>query len=116
MRERELINHRLANLPDNKKLFRINAGLGWTGKVLRHTNDLIMIKNPRPFHAAPKGWPDLVGWETIEITPEMVGNKVAVFVFEEVKATGRLSSFQKRFRDVLVKMGGIFRVIRPSDG
>jgi len=112
MRERDLINKRLSTLPDNVRLFRINAGMGWTGEILRKTDDLVIIKNPRPFHSAPKGWPDLVGWETITITPDMVGQSIAVFLFEEVKATGRLSKFQKKFREVLEKMGGIFRVIR----
>jgi hypothetical protein len=112
--ERKLINEILKNLPKNKRLFRINAGTGWTGEVVRKTENSITLKNPRIFHGAPTGWPDLAGWETVEITPEMVGQKIAVFVAEEVKATGGLSKIQKLFRDTLENMGGIFRVVKSD--
>lgn len=109
--ERKLINKTLASLPENKRLFRINAGSGWQGEIVKKDKNFITLKNPRIFRGAPDGWPDLAGWETIEITPEMVGQKIAVFVAEEVKATGGLSKIQKMFRDVLVSMGGVFRVV-----
>lgn len=109
-KERDIINARLTNLASNERLFRINAGMGWAGRTVMHGN-IIIIKNPFPLHAAPEGWPDLCGWTTIEITPEMVGQKIAVFTAEEVKATGKLSKIQRRFRDIIERMGGIFRVI-----
>ena len=112
MNEQEKIKDILKNLPDNKRLFRINAGTGWTGETSKAGIDLIAIRNPRILHAAPKGWPDLCGWETIEITPDMIGKKVAVFVFEEIKLSGKLSKEQKKFRDVLLEMGGVFRLHR----
>jgi hypothetical protein len=110
-KERKVINNRLLNLQDNERLFRINAGFGWTGNVIRKTENIVMIKNPRPLHAAPKGWPDLAGFTSIEITPEMVGKKIAVFTAEEIKTTGKLSKQQKLFKNIIQKMGGIFRVI-----
>lgn len=103
----------LAGLPPTRRLFRINAGVGWVGTTVKHTGSSILLAYPRALHAAPRGWPDLCGWETIEITPEMVGQKVAVFVGIEVKASGKLSKDQARFRDVLEKMGGIFEVHEP---
>lgn len=115
MAEQDLIKKRLLALdPERERLFRINAGMGWAGQILRREKTHIVIGNPRPLRAAPPGWPDLVGWETVEITPEMVGKKIAVFVFEEVKFTGDLRPNQKPFRDVLEKMGGIHRVVRPD--
>lgn len=108
--ERQKINEILRDLPVNKRLFRINAGQGWQGKIVKHTGQILILKDPRPLHAAPTGWPDLCGWETIEITPEMVGQKIAVFVGEEIKITGRLSRAQGAFRDIITRMGGIFRV------
>ena len=60
----------------------------------------------------PDGFPDLVGWTEITVTADMVGSKLAVFTCEEVKATGRLSRMQRRFRDVVMGMGGIWRVIK----
>lgn len=110
--EKEIINRILSSLPENKRLFRINSGMGWTGKFLFKDCRRGVIENPRPLHAAPKGWPDLCGWETIIVTPDMIGNQIAVFVGEEVKATGRLSREQKKFKELLERMGGIFRVHR----
>lgn len=109
-KEKSVINARLLSLADNERLFRINSGVGWQGQIVRK-NDFMIIKNPRPLHAAPEGWPDLCGWTTLEITPDMVGQKIAVFTAEEVKATGQLSKKQKKFKAIIERMGGIFRVI-----
>ena len=72
---------------------------------------MMIIKNPFPLHAAPEGWGDLVGWTSVKITPDMVGQTMAIFTMEEVKATGKLSKAQERFRDIILRMGGIFRVL-----
>lgn len=110
MKESDRIREILASLPPEQRLFRINSGMGWAGKVIRRTPDMIVLENPRPLHAAPDGWPDLCGWTEVEITPDMVGRKMAVFIGVEVKVTGRLSKAQKAFRDILGAMGGGFRV------
>jgi hypothetical protein len=111
--EHDLIAAHLKNLASDKRRFRINAGMGWSGETVRLESGDLLIRNPRPFHGAVKGWPDLAGWDTVEITPDMVGKKIAVFVGEEFK-TGKLklSREQRLFRDCLERMGGIFRVIR----
>lgn len=111
--EREIINNRLLNLKDNERLFRINSGMGWVGQIIGKTKNTITLKNPRPLHGAPAGWPDLAGWTTIKITPDMIGKEIAVFTAEEIK-TGKqkLSKIQIKFRDIILKMGGIFKVIK----
>jgi hypothetical protein len=108
--EGDKIRQLQAECPPHKRIFRINAGMGWTGKMLRRDSNLLVIKDPRPLYAAPAGWPDLCGWEEIEITPEMVGTKIAQFIGEEIKLTGRLSREQLRFKDVLERMGGSFTI------
>lgn len=109
---RKIEKERLESLPPNKRLFKINAGMGWQGKVIRHADGILILQNPRPLHAAPQGWPDLVGFETVKITLDMVGTEIAVFCGEEVKAgNDKLSKAQKAFGDLIIKMGGIFRVI-----
>jgi hypothetical protein len=111
--ERELIQTRLHLLEKNQRRFRINAGQGWAGDIVKQTPEMIVIKNPRVFHGAPKGWPDLCGWDEIEITLDMVGTRVAVFVGEEFKTKGvRMSKEQTIFQRVLTAMGGIFKIIR----
>jgi len=109
-KEREIINKRLASLNENERLFRINAGMGWAGRAVKNGN-IIIIKNPYPLHAAPEGWPDLCGWTTTEITSNMIGQKIAIFTAEEIKATGKLSTAQKRFKKIIECMGGIYQII-----
>lgn len=110
-KERDIINERLLTLADNERLFRINAGMGWAGKVTRKGR-FVVIDNPRPFHGAPDGFPDLAGWTTVEITSDMVGRRVAIFTSEEVKATGKLTADQERFKAVIERMGGIHRILK----
>ncbi len=110
--ERRLINQVLLSLPENKRLIRINAGTGWSGKIVKHDQEILILKNPRPFHGVPAGWPDLIGWETVEITSDMVGKKVAVFCAEEIKATGDLTDQQKKVKKLILEMGGIYRIVR----
>jgi len=110
--EKRLIDKRLLNLKPWQRRFRINAGQGWTGQIIKRTPEILTLKNPRVFKSAPKGWADLCGWDSVEITPDMVGQVVAVFVFEEVKATGDLSKEQKGFKKLIERMGGVFTVLR----
>lgn len=111
--EDKKIKQILENLPENERLFRINAGMGWTGEIVNHTGQMMVIRNPRPLRAAPEGWGDLCGWESVLITEDMVGSQIAVFKFVEVK-TGKqgLRKMQKRFKDLIEKMGGIFVTAR----
>jgi hypothetical protein len=111
-RQSAIINRILTACGDDSRLFKINAGVGWVGRVISKTADRITIKNPRPLHAAPKGWPDLAGWRSITITPDMVGKRVAVFTGIEVKATGSLTAEQHRFGEVIAEAGGVFEVVR----
>lgn len=68
-------------------LFRANVGNAWTGnQVERNQNGSVLIRDARPFTTGlPMGFPDLFGIKSIEITPDMVGQKIAAFVFVEVK-------------------------------
>ena len=109
---RKIQAEHLKSRPENKRLFPIKAGMGWVGKIVRHEAGVIILKNPRPLHAAPTGWPDTCGWETVEITPDMVGSKIAVFTGEEIKADGdRLTEPQRKFRKLILEMGGNYRII-----
>lgn len=127
-KEKRLTNERLKAIdPDRERLFRINAGEGQVGKQIRGAinirkvigglpdaalNRSVLILNAQPLKAAPPGWADLAGWETVEITPDMVGQKLAQFKMVEVKATGNLSDVQKKMRDLVQRMGGRFEVLR----
>src|ERR1700722_4368372 len=45
------------------------------------------LKNPRIVSAGcgPTGMPDYLGWTEVTITPDMVGQKIAVFTAAEIK-------------------------------
>lgn len=99
-------------------LFRVNTGTGWVGgRPIKVTRDGMMkvskgdvlIPQGRPFKAGLHvGGGDLFGWQSIVITSEMVGKKVAVVVNLECKyGTGRLSPEQKNFIDQVNDAGGI---------
>ena len=141
IKEKNLINDILVNLPESERLFRANSGQAWAGEIIKRTPDTITIKHPRCFHGMPEGTPDLIGWREITVArpccgscsiydePECSrwgenhshnticsaytswsGTKLAVFYAVECK-TGRLqlSDAQKKFRNVLTRMGGVFR-------
>ena len=60
-----------------------------------------------------KGSSDLIGFKTIEVTPDMVGQKLAVFTSIEVKtAKGKLSPMQHNWLSCVNKAGGITGVAR----
>ena len=63
-----------------------------------------------------KGSADLIGWTTRTITPDMVGQQVAVFTSIEVKtATGRLSPEQRQWLEAVQAAGGIAGVARSVE-
>ena len=63
------------------------------------------------------GGSDLIGWTPVAITPDMVGQTVAVFTAVEVKnATGRPSEAQLNFIAQVLKAGGFAGIARsPGD-
>jgi VRR-NUC domain. len=54
-----------------------------------------------------EGSADLIGYTTVEVTPEMVGQRIAVFTAVEVKSpTGRATPAQAAFLDHVRQAGG----------
>lgn len=96
------------------RIFRNNVGTGWTGLIQRHTDGSIRIHDPRPIHAGLcKGSSDLIGWQKVTITPDMVGKNVAIFLAVEVKAEkGRASEDQLKFIERVNQDGGIGIIAR----
>jgi hypothetical protein len=60
-----------------------------------------------------RGSADLIGWRTVTITPEMIGQRLAVFTSIEVKTpTGRLRPEQQAWLGVVRSAGGVAGVVR----
>lgn len=116
MNEKNEINKILLGLPDNRRMFRNNVGMAWSGVIISKGINTITLNNPRPLHAGLcTGSSDLIGWTTIEVTPDMVGKKLAVFTALEVK-TGRVqvTAEQQNFIDTVNKSGGIAEIVRTD--
>jgi hypothetical protein len=104
------------------RIFRNNVGTGWQGqagpvKKYPDGTSYIVLKNPRPLRAGLcVGSSDLIGWTEKEITPEMVGRRVAIFTALEVKTpTGRASKEQINFIRVVREAGGIAGIARDGE-
>lgn len=108
------------------RVFRNNVGMGWTGKTSGPAKTLstvtinpgdILIRKARPFHAGLcKGSSDLIGWTSIQITPDMVGNSAAIFTAYELKTPKvRVTREQQNFIDAVNNSGGIGKVIRKLE-
>lgn len=62
------------------------------------------------------GGSDLIGWRQTIITPDMVGQKVAIFAAVEVKTpNGRVTEAQQNFIDQVNKAGGIGGIVRSVE-
>jgi hypothetical protein len=116
MEENNILKTILLKLPASARLFRNNVALGWVGSMTKKVFDKVILSNARPLHAGLcKGSSDLIGWTSVEITPEMVGKKIAVFTAIEVKTnTGRPSKDQLNFIEVVKSSGGFAGVARSE--
>lgn len=90
-----------------RKLFRNNVG------VAVYTNN--DGEKRRVIYGLCKGSSDTIGWETITITPAMVGKEVAVFLAIEIKVDGDPTKDQKNFIRVVNESGGIAGVARTVE-
>ena len=62
------------------------------------------------------GSSDLIGWRTVTVTPDMVGQTVAVFCSLEVKAErGRISAEQQQWLSAVEGAGGIAGIVRSVE-
>lgn len=86
-------------------------------RLFRNQTGLYKLQDGRVLQSGlAKGSADLIGWKTIEITPDMVGKKVAVFLSVEVKSQkGRLTSEQENWLKCVNSVGGIAIVARCTE-
>jgi hypothetical protein len=103
-----LIMKALGGLPA-VRLFRNNIGVGFVGKVASENAGSVTLVNYRRIRFGLfVGSSDLIGWKSVEITPDMVGTRVAVFLSVETKApTGQTSTEQETWIERVRFFGGI---------
>ena len=103
--EQQIQQHiRLACSTGDTRLFRNNTGT-------------LKDQHGRPVQfGLCKGSADLIGWKRVTVTPDMVGQQVAVFLSIEVKTpTGRIRPEQQQWLDAVQAAGGIAGVARSVD-
>lgn len=95
------------------RLFRQNVGQAWVGKVERGNGRMVrlgpadvLLRNARPFHAGVAGMSDLGGWMPVEVTADMVGSTVALYVQVEVKDGARPTKEQLAWIAAVNNAGG----------
>ena len=92
---------------------RLACSIGST-RLFRNNTGTLRDINGRPVtFGLCKGSADLIGWRTVTVTPEMVGQQIAVFTSIEVKSTsGRVKPEQKSWMDAVAAAGGIAGIAR----
>jgi hypothetical protein len=95
---------------------RLTCSTGAT-RLFRNNTGTLRDQHGRPVSfGLCKGSADLIGWRTVTVTPEMVGQRIAVFTSIEVKtATGRLRPEQQQWLDAVQAAGGIAGVARSVE-
>lgn len=127
MSETDLVRQTIEALSQyERRLFRNNVGRAWQGKWERHGGGplkaplpagSIIITMPRmiDFGLAP-GSGDLIGIRSIEITPEMVGQRIGQLVSLEGKLPGRPHSpEQENWHKQITFMGGLSGTFRSVE-
>lgn len=95
---------------------RLQLGTGPT-RLWRNNCGVLPDRQGRPvrFGLCP-GSSDLIGLRTVTVTPEMVGQRLAVFSAIEVKAPrGKLTEQQGHFLAAINQMGGLAGVARSVE-
>ena len=97
----------------------------WSGREIKNKAEAMQAINspavktvvlayPRRVKCGLKtGSSDLIGWKTLTVTPEMVGEKIAVFCSAELKTEkGRPTEDQKNWLSAVNFSGGLAGIVR----
>jgi hypothetical protein len=95
----------------------IRLALGTRPDLRLFRNQVGQLPDPRTGRPVQfglaRGSADLIGWRTVTITPDMVGQQIAVFTSIEVKTpTGRVRPEQQAWLAAVQGSGGIAGIAR----
>ena len=95
-RESNILKQIMLDLSGRIVLWRNNRGVAKQGSVTVR------------YGVGPNGASDLIGYRTVTITADMVGQRIAQFAAVEVKKPGgRVAPEQHKFVDAINRAGGI---------
>jgi hypothetical protein len=99
------------------RAWRNNVGAAWQGHDFEIRDGRLYSGVARrvTYGLAP-GSSDLIGLQSVLITPAMVDRRVAIFTAMEIKKPrGRLTDEQARYLDVITDLGGIACMARTPE-
>lgn len=101
---------------DIQKSIRLKHSKGRC-RLFNNDNGMATLQDGKKItYGLAKSSPDLIGWLTVKITPEMVGKDVAIFCGIEVKMPRKHpTSEQRRFLELLESVGAITGVARSEN-
>lgn len=101
--------------PD-RRLFRNTIGFGFQGSDFTVRNGRVVsgVARPVTFGLCP-GSGDLIGLQSVIVTPEMTGRRVALFTSIEVKDKKKPTTEQQNFAAMVAELGGISGVARSPE-
>ena len=85
---------------------RLAVGSGDVRLFRNNTGALLDMQGRLVKFGLCKGSTDIIGFRSITITPDMVGQKIAVFTAIEVKDKGKATVEQKNFINIINNAGG----------
>ena len=85
---------------------RLAVGSGDVRLFRNNTGALLDMQGRLVKFGLCKGSSDLIGFRSITITPDMVGQKIAVFSAIQVKDKGKATVEQKNFINIINNAGG----------
>jgi hypothetical protein len=124
MTEKEIGNEIIKT---NPMLFRNDCGVGYvggkkfqvpfSGQFFAEQGDIVVINPKHISYGLHPGSGDFIGWETIIITKEMIGSKIAIFKSIEIKTErDRLKENQINWFNAVKKDGGIAELWKEKNG
>jgi hypothetical protein len=103
--------------PETDLQQRIRLALGTHPDARLFRNQTGALPDPRTGRLVTfglaRGSADLIGWRTVVVTPEMVGQRIAVFTSIEIKLpNGRVRPEQHAWQRTVSAAGGIAGIAR----
>ncbi|MFW6313505.1 MAG: VRR-NUC domain-containing protein [Spirochaetota bacterium] len=102
------------------RMFRNDCGQGYVGRLQSEYRSsagsvVELSRAKRIRYGLTPGSSDLIGWRSIVITPDMVGQRIAQFTAVEAKTPGdRVRPDQRNFLDQVKAAGGYAAIGRES--
>jgi len=104
---------RAAGSKPHVRVFRNQVGEGYVGKAMRDPEGVFLSDARHVRMGLFPGSGDLIGWRTLTITPDMVGQSIAQFLSIEVKTpTGKVRPDQRNWLDQINAAGGLAIIAR----